>query len=1126
MKQLRNYFCKFLFLVSLSAMMPLNLMAQNRKFTVNMTNVPLKTAFAQIEKQTGYSFSYGENLVKNVKNVSINLKDADLKTILNELSRVSALNYKIVTDDIILVSSRDSDKKQENKSANGAITLTGTVLDENGEPVIGASVLIKGSRIGTSTGLDGEFSLKDVRKGDILRVNYVGYHPEEVSVKDNSQLTIKMTPSSTNLNEVVVVGYGTQKKSDITGAVSNIKSDAITQAPVGNIGAALQGLASGMDVQMSGGNTHPGATPQIRIRGERSLRASNDVLIVVDGVPFSGNLNEINNDDVESISVLKDASATAIYGSRGANGVLLITTKRGSDGQLRVSYSGYYGITTAIKHYDVMNSNQYITLKKWATYNANPDAYTGIDDPNLMRVGDVFRDQDEMDGYLAGNDTDWQNLVFRNGMTTNHQIALSGSSSRNNYNASVGYYKGQNNYEAHSFERLTAKLTMDQEITNFLKVGISSLNTYIINKGEGTNPMEMALRASPFTTPYKEDNSLRTFLPGSAQQVWNPLLDTQPNGVVDDRKSLSTFTTGYIDIKLPFGIKYRFNGGLTVKYYSIGQFQASNTTKRMGGLDYSFGEYQQTVDYTLENILTWDYSFNQAHNFNVTALCSAQKYKFTKNNVSGEDYYDDNVQYYNPGLAQGSVKGGGDFSNWSLLSYMGRLNYNYKSRYMLTATVRYDGSSRLAKGNKWHAFPSVALGWNIMGEHFTENISPAVLSNLKLRLSWGNVGSTAISPYQTLSLLDTGLKYLLGTDGVMGVRPSTVPDRSLGWENTETWNLGVDYGFLNNRISGSIEFYQQKTTDLLLPVNLPSTSGYSSSYLTNRGATRNRGIEFNISSVNIAGDGQDRLSWNTDLNLFGNRNRITDLGPGVEYDKDAGYFVGQDKYVIYSYEYDGLWQDTPEDRALAESFGYATSGANSVIGTVRVKNHHIDYEEDGVTPKDRQTINEDDKVFIGNRAPKIEGGLNNRLGWKGFDLSLLFTFRYGGTLTSDMHNGWMNTLQGGYNNLNVDYWTPENTGARWPKPTTASISNKGLLARYDASYLKLRNITLGYSLPKSVTSRLSMQSARVYVTASNLYTWFNSEYRKDGGIDPETTSTINLTTPPTRSFVFGLSLNF
>ena len=299
----------------------------------------------------------------------------------------------------------------------------------------------------------------------------------------------------------------------------NVKSEALHQAPVANIGAALQGLAAGVDVQMAGGNTHPGATPQIRIRGERSINASNEALIVVDGTPFSGNLNEINNDDVESISILKDASATAIYGSRGANGVILITTKRGTKGKTNVSYSGYYGVITAIKQFDIMNSEEYITLKKWATYNANPDNYTGIDDPNLMRVGDVFRDQEEMEGYFAGTDTDWQDLIFRNGMTTNHQVSLNGGNERTTYNASIGYYRGENNYEAHSFERLTAKLSLDSQINSWLKVGFSTLNTYVMSKGDDLNPMEMALRASPFTTPYDSEGHLRTYLPGSGQTL-------------------------------------------------------------------------------------------------------------------------------------------------------------------------------------------------------------------------------------------------------------------------------------------------------------------------------------------------------------------------------------------------------------------------------------------------------------------------------------------------------------------------------------------------------------------------------------------------------------------------------
>ncbi|GHT71850.1 hypothetical protein FACS189455_4520 [Bacteroidia bacterium] len=409
------------------------------------------------------------------------------------------------------------------------------------------------------------------------------------------------------------------------------------------------------------------------------------------------------------------------------------------------------------------------------------------------------------------------------------------------------------------------------------------------------------------------------------------------------------------------------------------------------------------------------------------------------------------------------------------------------------------------------------------------------LSGLKLRGSWGNVGSTAINAYQTIAQLSDN-KYILGNGSVMGVYPGTVPDYSLGWENTETTNIGLDFGILNNRINGTLEVYKQKTTDLLLPVNLPPTSGYSSSYLTNLGETENKGIEFNISSVNISGDGKKKLSWTTDFNIFSNRNKVVNLGDGVQSISDQNLYLGRDRWAILSLEADGLWQDTPEDRALAESFGYQTSGTTSVIGTIKVKNHHVDYvldgngkpklDENGNPILAQQKINDDDRVFLGKRAPDFEGGINNRFAYKGFDLSFLFTFKKGGTLTSDMHNSWMNTLQSGYNNLNIDYWTPDNTGARWPKPTTGTVSQKSLLSRYDASYLKLRNITLGYTIPGNVLNKIGIQNARVYASSDNLYTWFSSEYKKDGGIDPETTSTVSLVTPPMRSFIFGLNVTF
>ncbi|MDL2213448.1 TonB-dependent receptor [Bacteroides sp. OttesenSCG-928-E20] len=1007
----------------------------------------------------------------------------------------------------------------ENTTQERTRPITGIVMD-NGEPIIGANVLVKGTNTGTITDIDGKFNL-NAAPGSILIVSYIGYTTQEINIEQQTNVTIQLATDSQLIDEVVVVGYGMQKKSDFTGAMVSVKEDLIKQAPVSNIATALQGLAPGVDVQMAGGSTHPGAVATIRIRGERTNSGSNDALIVVDGIPFSGNLNDISNDDIESVSVLKDASATAIYGARGASGVVLITTKRGQEGKATVSYSGYFGIATAIKKYDLMNREQFMRMKQWANYNADPNKYTGPDDESMMVLGALFKDQREIDGYNAGTDTDWQDLIFENGITTNHQIAVSGGSNKTNYNGSIGYFRSENSYPGHAFERMTAKVSLDSQINSFLKVGFSSMNSWITNSGEGDNPTEHALRATPFITPYNEDGSLILDLPGSGSQVWNPMLDRVDGAIVDRRRALSTFTNGYADITLPYGFKYRFNGGVDIKYETRGKYEASNTTSRKGGQNRAFADHYLRFHYIMENILTWDRTYLDAHNINFTGLFSYESNQRDGNSIESFDYFDDNVQFYNPGKAQGDVKGGGGFSKWQMMSYMARLNYNYKEKYYLTGTIRYDGSSQLAEGNKWHAFPSVALTWNIMREDFMQKQD--VLSSLRLRASWGNVGNSSVSPYATMAKLGIN-RYMLGSNGVMGVLPNSVPNYSLGWENTRTVNFGLDFGFLSNRITGTLEVYEQYTTDLLLNVKLPNTSGYNADYTDNVGETRNRGIELNVTTVNIAGDGKKRLRWITDFNIFGNRNKVMYLGEGVE--RYGDIWVGQPLGVIRDYEMNGMWQDTPEDRALAESFGYATSGGTSVIGTVKVVNHHVDYEEDGVTPKKKQVINDDDKVFLGRRTPDFEGGINNRFEYMGFDLSFLFSYRYGGTLTSDMHNGWMNTMQGTYNNLNINYWTPENTNARWPKPSTGTVSNKGLLARYDASYLKLRNITIGYSVPKRFINKYSIQQLRLYATGSNLFTWFDSTYRKDGGIDPETTSSISIVTPPTRSFLFGLNLTF
>ncbi len=718
--------------------------------------------------------------------------------------------------------------------------ISGIVTDTFG-PLIGVTIEVVDKAAGTITDFNGQFTI-NASKGDILRFSYIGYVTEEIEVNEKPTLNIQLKESTKLLDEIVVVGYGSQKKSDITGSMLNVKGENIKQAPVANLASALQGLAAGVDVQMPGGATHPGAVPQIRIRGERSVYAGNDVLLVVDGIPFAGSLTDISTNDIENISILKDASSTAIYGSRGANGVILITTKKGVKGKIKVNYSGYYGITSAIKNFNVMQSNDYIKLKQWAVFNASDEGqFEGPNDPNMMEVGSgkVFRDQEEMNGFYAGNDTNWQKLIFRNGITTDHQILISGGTEQSRYTATLGYYKGQNNYKGHNFERLTAKVSVDTDIRPFLRIGLITLNTFSKNKGQDLNPMDQALRASPFITPYDENGVLRTYLPGSGQNVWNPLLDEQKGAIVDNRKTLSTFISAYGEAILPYGLKYRMNTGIQLRNNTIGKFQASNTTKRMGGKNWAYSESGFNEDYTIENIVTWDKKLENKHNINLTGLFSFQENKKEMNKLDSYDYYDDNVQYHNPGLAQSGLNGGGIFIKSSILSWMGRLNYNYKEKYLLTTTIRQDGSSVLADGNKWDTFPSIAIGWNLIRENFMRKFN--FISKLKFRGSLGSVGNAAINPYQTLALLDRD-RYILGSDGVMGVYPKSVPDKSLKWERTKTLNFGVDFGFLSNRITGALEVYQQKTTNLLLQITLPPTSGYTN-HVTNIGATKSRSIE-------------------------------------------------------------------------------------------------------------------------------------------------------------------------------------------------------------------------------------------------------------------------------------------
>ncbi|HKO79908.1 MAG TPA: SusC/RagA family TonB-linked outer membrane protein, partial [Chitinophagaceae bacterium] len=880
------------------------------------------------------------------------------------------------------------------------IVVKGTVANQGGEPLQGVTVQSKANGKATTTHQDGSFQL-EVPPNSVLTVSHVGFIAKDIKVgtTDQSNLVLELIANKNEMEQVIVVGYGTRRKSDVTGAIVSVSEQAIKDIPAANLAQALQGQGAGIDIQKNGGNSKPGATPSILIRGSRSISATNEPLIVVDGIPFNGNFNDLNQDDVSSVEVLKDASATAIYGSRGANGVILVSTKRGKSGKPIVSYNAYAGFTKILDQYPVMNTDEFTQFKKWALYNGrftgNNRTYSGVDDPKIMTDAGNFS-AEELDAIQKGSSTDWQSLIYKTGIITNHQLGLTGGTDITQYALSAGYFKETGIYYGQAFERFSLKASVDQQLGKRFKIGVSTLNTYSVTDGEGANPMGQALRASPLASPYKADGTLlNDFVPGSASQVWNPLANFKvADAVVQKRKRFGTFTTFFADVSLAKGLKYRFNTGVEIRTDIYGEFFASKTTNNLGGLSTASNRTTLRTNYTLENILTYDRTFAEKHKVGFTGLFSIQEQGGEGTDWRFNSIGSDDLQYFNPIYAANYAPGEPFYEKWDILSYMGRLNYAFNDRYLLTLTMRMDGSSRLAPGNKYNTFPSAAFAWNIIREPFMERSN--AISNLKLRLSYGRVGNTAIDPYQTLGALSP-LVYNYGSATTTGAYLSNVEVRDLTWEYTSTVNAGIDFGFLKNRISGSIEVYNQFTESLLLPQSLPSTSGVPNPVVRNVGKTENKGIELQLSTVNFQGRGRNDFSWTTDLNFFINRGKITQLAGGTLRDVANSRFVGEPIGVFYDWKMDGIWQATAEDTAAAKALGQTVTGVGSVIGNIRRA------DLSGPDGKPDSKLNDTyDRMIIGSTQPDWEGGMTNRFSFRGFDLTVVAFARWGHTIRSTL----------------------------------------------------------------------------------------------------------------------------
>ena len=989
---------------------------------------------------------------------------------------------------------------------------TGHVTDSQG-PLIGATIMEKGTNNGTVTDFEGNFSL-NVKPGATLVISYVGYESQEIKAGDNLRVNLK--EDGHVVNEVVVIGYGTQRREAVTGSVANIGGEKLNQIAATNAAQALQGRVAG--VLMTQTSSKPGAEMQIRIRGQRSLSASNDPLIVLDGIPFMGQLSDINPADIKSMDILKDASATAIYGSRGANGVIIITTVKGSQGTpAKVSYNGYISIKKVFKKYPMMDGPTFSKFRKYS--------------------GQYQNSSDEDDNV----NTDWQDLYYKTGIGYNHDVSVAGGTNGGSYSFGAGYYHDESVVPTEGYDRISVRGNFDQKVGEWFRFGLTSNNNY--RKTKGVNGMYNVLSMSPLASPYNADGTTKRYITMPADQtvvITKDVMESLEDRWLSENKGLGSYNTLFAELKCPWveGLSYRINLGLNFRTSKQGGFTGTGVNNTNENAPNSGSVYEnQTRNYAIENLLTYDRVFAEKHNLNVVAMYSAEETAYEQSGASVQEIPADYFQYYalDKATGQSNLTGYG-YNKSGLVSWMARAMYSYDNKYMLSVAVRSDGSSRLAQGHKWHTYPAVSAGWNIAREEFMES-TKNWLDNLKLRVGYGETSNQAIAPYATLGGLATR-NYNFGSTYSSGYYVNALPNTELGWEYSKTWNFGLDFSLFNGRLSGSFEYYIQKTNDILLDVSLPSTAGVTS-FTGNIGKTENKGWEFSLNGIII--DNKNGWNWSAGINLYQNRNKLTELASGADRDEANRWFKGYPIDVIYDWEYEGIWQQG-EEAAL----NILEPGGKP--GMIKVK-YTGDYDANGLPTR---AINDDDRQIM-SMEPDLIGGFNTTVGYKNFDLTVIGAFQIGGKLISAIHSsdGYLNMLSGRRGQLDVDYWTEENTGAKYPKPSSDLRSGDNpkygsTLGYFNAGYLKFRTITLGYNFENlKAIKDLGISRLRLYASVQNPFVLF-SPFNNESGLDPETNSWANentavpvngytgkhkmpivgYNTPATRSFIFGLNVTF
>lgn len=1093
----------------------------SKTVSVNLENSDLKTLFQTLQKQTGCVFSYSDDILNQGGPVSLKMQ-APASKILSTVLGSKNLSFKQVSDKSILIvpGKAQAEAKVETKAevVSGKKSVTGVVLDQAGEPCIGATVFVQGTKLGASTDLDGKFSLAGIKNGAVVKVTYVGCKPYIFKVGNDTEYICKLEEENQKLDELVVIGYGVAKKRDVSTAISQIKGDELANRPNADFRQSMAGKMPGVSVMQTSGNPE-GDNLMVRVRGVGSITAGNEPLYIVDGVPMENGLNSINPNDIESLEVLKDASAAAIYGSRGSNGVVIITTKKGKTEKARVSYDGYMAFDKVSKKVDLMNAYENALIIKEAHDGAYYDLHPGGTDPNGKRPESYSNWPVEIDPYLAGvqglTDTDWQDAIFRTAMAQSHNVSISGKTASTNYFISGGYMNKEGIIINSDVQKYNFRVNLDGKYDRF-KFGVNMTPSITFsNKVNADGPItdggivQSALAMHPMFPVYNADGSFN--FDGNGYLRVNGL-DYQHNEVLNpvaiatlmkDRLTRFNFV-GRAFAGFDLGRGFEIQSSLGGNYFSANERKYRPSSLPLRGKAYyglesnpvAESSNKSLYNWLWENQLTYNRTFGE-HSISAVAVQSIQKESQSYLWASATDFPNDYIQT----LTGGTVNKGTDGTDeWALASYIARAQYNYAGKYMLSAALRADGCSRFGKNNRWGYFPSASAAWRYTGEKFMENLGWTWFDDGKLRASYGKTGNFNIGNYQHLSTMSSE-DYVIGNSLAAGYKPDGIDNPDLTWEKTDMVNFGADFSFLNGYLRASVEYYTANTNDMLLSVPVPRPTGYQTT-LMNIGKVNNRGWELSLSSTHSYANG---LTYSIGANWAKNTNEVIKLGandtPIITYaGVNHAYYITQVGGSVGSYYLlvkDGIFKNEDEIRSYPHF-------DNTKPGDFRF----VDVDGDGVLDVEK------DRTVVGNYMPDFTYGFNGSLGYKGFDLSIAFQGVYGNEIMN-LSRRYLDNMEGSANGtrIQLDRWqSAENPGSG--EVNRANRKQSGNNARTstwhldDGSYLRLQNLAIGYTLPSTITRKAYIDKCRIYVSANNLYTW-----TKYAGYNPEVSNNANPLTP-------------